>query len=556
MPLLPYRLIVQALSDHNIQRLQQGRTTCLTILGAEPENLKCLDLMGKIEYQMDKPEAAATWFEKALRIAPPDAELYYNYAQSLIQQGKFPAAAVALKNALRIKADYTEAYHRLGDVYLAIHDTSHAVSTYQKALALCGDDPDIQNSLGRLWLQTGALADAEHCFVRILEAVPDHMPAWNNLGMVHFYQGEFEHSAACFRQVLELNPSDKGALNNLGSVLKASGDYPAAIDAFERALALDGQFAQAHNNLAMARLGAGQFAAGWQSFEWRWRKTSYAELWQSGQKPLWRGEQVDGGVLLIRAEQGYGDMLQFCRYAPLASRRGLRVILEAHPPLVRLLQALPGVERVIATGDALPEHDFFCPLMSLPLAFGTRLETIPAEIPYLFADKGASRWQERLPDGEKRLRVGLVWAGNPRQQFTELFATDRRRSLDPRLLAPLLEVEGVRFFSLQKFGTAAPPEFGLIDWMQECEDFADTAALIARLDLVISVDTSVVHLAGALGKPVWLLNRFDSCWRWLQEREDSPWYPNLRLFRQQHAGDWTEVVLRVRDELKELSRGF
>ena len=193
----------------------------------------------------------------------------------------------------------------------------------------------------------------------------------------------------------------------------------------------------------------------------------------------------------------------------------------------------------------------FCPMMSLPLVFDTRLETIPANIPYLFASQTAvEKWRGKLPELDSRLKVGLVWSGNPRSQYTELAATDARRSCDPQFLAPLLEVGGVQFYSLQKFGPPAPVQFHLIDKMEACRDFADTAALVANLDLVVSVDTSVVHLAGALNKPVWLLNRFDSCWRWLQNRQDSPWYPAMRIFRQPQPGDWNSVILQVRDELR------
>jgi hypothetical protein len=258
-------------------------------------------------------------------------------------------------------------------------------------------------------------------------------------------------------------------------------------------------------------------------------------------------------VLLLHAEQGLGDTLQFCRYAPLAAARA-RVVLEVQAPLARLLSSLPGVSQVIARGEALPAFDAQAPLLSLPRAFGTTIETVPARVPYLAADPDqAAAWGRRLA-ALPGLKVGLCWAGEPRAGFPELAAIDARRSISLAALAPLAKVAGVSFVSLQKGAPAAqaadpPPPMALFDYTAELADFADTAALVENLDLVISVDTSVAHLAGAMARPVWLLNRFDTCWRWLLDRQDSPWYPTLRLFRQTTPGDWTSVIADLRQAL-------
>jgi hypothetical protein len=258
--------------------------------------------------------------------------------------------------------------------------------------------------------------------------------------------------------------------------------------------------------------------------------------------PLWKGETDLGKTLLLHGEQGFGDTLQFCRYAAIAKTQGLRIVLEVQPPLRRLMSSLAGCDQVVARGDPLPDFDFHCPLLSLPRVLGTSdLDDIPTSVPYLQAEaKDEALWAGRiasLPDGV--LRVGLAWAGAPRRESPVQAAFDRRRSLPLGALAPILALPGARFFSLQKGVLAGP---GLVDFMAEMKDFADTAALIANLDLVISVDTSVVHLAGALGKPVWLLNRFDTDWRWLVEGEETPWYPTMRLFRQRSSGDWAGVI--------------
>jgi hypothetical protein len=259
---------------------------------------------------------------------------------------------------------------------------------------------------------------------------------------------------------------------------------------------------------------------------------------------------LDGRVLLVHAEQGLGDTLQFCRYMALFQPDD-QVILEAQRPLLRLLGTAPGVKTLVASGDPLPPFDMHCPLLTLPVAFGTNLETIPATIPYLHADPAeAARWRDRLA-GVRGLRVGLVWAGKP-----DLQEVDRKRSLRFAQIEPILGLEGITYVSLQK-GPAAVQQLSesrhasaVLDWTGELEDFAATAALIESLDLVIGVDTSVVHLAGALGKPVWLLNRFNTCWRWLLDRDDSPWYPTLRQFRQTQPGDWDGVFVQVRAALE------
>ena len=276
--------------------------------------------------------------------------------------------------------------------------------------------------------------------------------------------------------------------------------------------------------------------------------------------PQWRGEDLADKTIFLHSEQGYGDTIQFLRYVPLLASRGGRVILEVPPSLGRLAEQLQGAAQVFASGAVTPAADFFCPLLSLPRAFGTTVATIPGEVPYLAADRAAvAAWRRRLADLEG-LRVGLVWAGNPRPNQPGANRIDRRRSVTLGHFANLAEVPGVSFVSLQKGQAASqtrspPPGLLVHDWTDELTDFADTAALIEALDLVISVDTSVVHLAGALGKPTWLLNRFDTCWRWLLNRDDSPWYPTLRQFRQPSPGDWNSVICGVRDALQRLAAG-
>jgi hypothetical protein len=300
--------------------------------------------------------------------------------------------------------------------------------------------------------------------------------------------------------------------------------------------------------LGIALLQAGQFTEGWAEYEWRWRLKRQLKHVRPFKQPRWAGEATGDRILLLHAEQGFGDTLQFCRYASLVAA-GHRVVLEVQQALVPLLSGLPNVEQVVGHGDKLPSFDVHCPLLSVPGILGTRRETIPNAVPYLSADVAAvERWQKRLAALPGR-KVGLVWAGNP------AMSADRWRSIDLAQLGPLATVPGVSFVSLQKgadTGRLDPRQTGLVlhDWVQELGDFAATAALVQALDLVIGVDTSVIHLAGALGKPVWLLNRFNGCWRWLKGGEGSVWYPNLRQFRQAAPGAWDDPIGRLTTALR------
>ena len=318
-----------------------------------------------------------------------------------------------------------------------------------------------------------------------------------------------------------------------------------------------------HLNAGLCRLLIGDFARGWQEHEWRWKTAQLKADERDFPQPLWLGvDDIAGKTILLHAEQGLGDTLQFCRYVPRVVERGARVILWVPITLRELMCTLPCAVQVVSHGDPLPAFDLHCPLLSLPLAFGTRLETIPSQTPYLSAaDNKRNAWRDHLGRHE-RPRVGLAWAGDPRKHLPGANRIDRQRSLPFDQLAPILEVRGCEFYSLQKgddvvaqLHDSALPH-GVVDWSAEFHDFSDTAALIANLDLIITVDTAVAHLAGALGKPVWLLNRYNTCWRWLLDREDSPWYPTARLFRQDATRDWAAVIARAAAALQDYVNHF
>jgi hypothetical protein len=326
---------------------------------------------------------------------------------------------------------------------------------------------------------------------------------------------------------------------------------------YEAGLARRPDLPSAQFGLACCHLLNGDFVRGWQSYEGRWNTADLGTAKRRFVQPLWLGaEDIAGKTILLHAEQGFGDTLHFCRYVPLAAARGAHVILEVPSALRELMRTLPCEVQIVSQGGPLPAFDMHCPLLSLPLAFGTRIDTIPAQVPYLSAT-GAARevWRDRVGSRDN-LKVGLVWAGAPRKFQANANRHDRQRSIRFDQLSPILDVEGCDFYSLQKGDEAVAQLHDsarrdrVIDWTNDLRDFTDTAGLIENLDLVITVDTSVAHLTGALGKPLWLLNRYDGCWRWLLDRDDSPWYPGARLFRQDETREWEPVIAQLSAALK------
>jgi hypothetical protein len=402
--------------------------------------------------------------------------------------------------------------------------------------------------------QAGRLEDAADTYRKILRSRPDLTEAHNNLGLTLRALGQLQAAENSYREGLRLDSKIPELNNNLAITLRDLGRLEEAEKYFREALRLRPSYAGAHANFGISLLLAGRLTEGWAEYEWRWIANKGLEARPFAQ-PQWKGETIGARTLLLHSEQGFGDTIQFCRYALLIPTEGA-VVLAVPGPLVRLLSNLPGV-MVIAQEGKLPPFDLHCPLLSLPLAFRTSLETIPAATHYLSADLcRATEWRTRLRqlNGPK---VGVVWSGSPRPFMPAANAIDKRRSIAFEQFASIFGTSGVTFISLQKHedsrgGSDEISHGRLLDWTSELRDFADTAALIDALDLVVSVDTSVAHLAAALGKPVWLLNRFDTCWRWMLSREDSPWYPTLRQFRQPMPGDWESVLSDVRRALAEL----
>jgi tetratricopeptide (TPR) repeat protein len=520
----------RALRDLGHREEARGAFQCAVIL--DPDDPVAQFNVAVALAELGRGAEAVEHYRAAVRLDPGMAEAWVNLGVLLHTAGEVTEAGACFRRVAALRPGDAAAR---GLWALVLREQGRAVeaeSVLREAVRLDPDNPEYRNMLGATLIDLGRQAEAEVELRRALGAAPEHVQARNNLGLALQGLGRLEEAFTELQTAVQRQPDSPDILSNLGGVLRDLGRAEEAEVTWRKVLARDPSHASAHFNLGAVLLARGDFAAGWAKFEWRDRVPGRRP--REFTQPRWRGEELGGGVLLIHAEQGFGDAIQFCRYVPMAARRG-RIVLEMPGPLVRLMQGLSGVDRVIAQGGALPRIDVHCPMLSLPHVFGTTVETIPADVPYVQAPESAL-WKSRV-GGLAGLRVGLCWAGSAGYRY------DRWRSLTSGELVALAGVPEVSLVSLQKDpGHSVPPELKLHDWSAELRDFADTAALIAELDLVISVDTAVAHLAGALGKPVWLLNRFDPDWRWMQGGERSLWYPSLRQFRQPARDDWGSVM--------------
>jgi tetratricopeptide (TPR) repeat protein len=491
---------------------------------------------------------SAESYRQVLALRPDDAEAHYSLGVVLQELDELKLAVACYERALQIKPDYREAYSNLAVTCVELGELRRAAELYAHRLQLEPNNAVVCSNLGVVYKELGDLKAAADLQRRALLLNPEMAVAHNNLGVVLARQGDSAGALSCYRRAVALKPDYVMALCNIGVQLSNGGDLAGAADYYQRALECNPEFATARFQLGIVHLLQGNFPVGWEEYESRWRARQLRLAKRKFSQPLWQGEPLEGARILLHAEQGLGDTMQFVRYVPLVAARGGKVILEVQAGLQRLLDGTPGALEMVIRGQALPDFDWQCPLLSLPRAFQTGLQTIPADAPYLKADPVASEaWAQRL--ARTGLRIGVAWGGSATHPY------EQYRSIPLAQLAPLMQVEGVTFYSLQK-GPAAkqlqamPAGMKLIDLDALQTDFADTAAIVANLDLVISIDTSVAHLAGAMGKPVWILLHCVPDWRWLLNREDSPWYPTARLFRQSAPGQWQDVVNRLERELQ------
>lgn len=510
----------------------------------EPDNEDILCNLATLLLKSEKKEDAKTIYLKVLSKNSANYLAWFNIGTLYQEQGFIEDAERAYLEAIRFYPDFSLAIYNLATIYQSQGRIEEAIDIYSDLSQRAPHLADAHYNLGILYHDRGCLDEAADAYKAAARCYPSHIDALTNFGAVLQTQHRPEEAVSVYREALALAPDAMKIRVNLGAALTDLGQFE------EASLVLDeatkrAPIPEACWNLALLQLSRGEFLSGWEGYEWRWKTRDYEADRRSVNRPQWNGEVGNGRSILLYAEQGLGDTLQFCRYVPAVRARGWQVILEVQEPLFGLMCKFTGVT-VIRQGDVEPPYDMHCSLMSLPRAFKTTLESIPCQTPYLSAPPDrVARARARLGNG---VNIGLVWSGNPAHR------NDKERSIPLETLKPLIETPNVNFFSLQKdLRDNDKKTFSclpIINLGPDLIDFTETASFIEALDLVITVDTSVAHLAGALGCPTWVALPLVPDWRWLLEREDSPWYPTMRLFRQKFRGNWSDVVVRLASNLR------
>lgn len=583
-PELP-ALFAQASRFHQAGNLQEAVSLYQEILRLDPRHAMTLYQFGHAARQMGRLEAAADLIGRAIERESGSPAYHNDLGNVLCELGRFEEAAVSFARAVKLQPDLALAHFNLASAFQRQGKNEEALQSYAKAVQYRPENVEAHNNLGLAALALGRLDEAEAAFTAALDHCPSFAEAHCNLGMMFYERGRVAEALACFRHAVALQPTLAEAHNGLGCALERRGELEAAEASFHQALSHRPDYAEAHHNLAaalreqvrfdealasfgraltfkpqlaearfargMALLQTGEWRAGWRDYESRWALTNEpALMMRSFRQPLWSGEAGQGRTILLWAEQAFGDTIQFSRFASEVRHLGWRVVLEVHPELASLFSSISGVT-VVARGEPLPHFDCHFPLLSVPGILGITLETLPAPPAYLAASQETTqKWRARLARGTG-VRVGVNWQGRATQK------REIRRAVRPEQFADCLSLPGLDVISLQKEArqedlTLLASRGILCDAGPLLDDFAETAGLMSNLDLVISSDTAVLHLAGALGVPAWGLLDHASDWHWLTGRSDSPWYPSVRLFRQPRRNDWAAVMDEVKRELSVL----
>jgi len=576
----------QALAFHRAGLLAEAEVLYRRVLKAFPRSFDCRHLLGVISYQrgdcatavlqidaalkidsrvadahlnrgnalkkLKRLDEALASYDRAAALKPRDPAILNSRGSVLRELQRFDEALADLDAVIAARPDFSDAFNNRGNVFKDLEQSDAALADYDRAIALKPDNASAFSNRGNLYKQLEQPEQALADYDTAIALKPDHAEAVYNRGTTLMELGQHDRALADFDRAIPLKPGYTEAFYNRGTMLMELGRLDEAVASFNEAIALKPDYSNALWNRALCRLLLGCYREAWADFEWRWRTDQMERDRREFNQPQWTGDiDTAGKRILLHSEQGYGDTIMAARYVRRVAERGAHVILDVPPALAPLMAQIEGIS-VVTKGDTMPAFDLHCPLMSLPRAFNTTLETIPADVPYLSAPvTHLEKWRQRLPQAGAP-RVGINWAGN------HTFRRDAERSIGlPRML-PLLSRSDVRFFSIQRDLREGDRDIlrdnpHIVHLGDEVETFADTAAIISLLDVVISSDTSVVHLAGALDKPVWILLQLVPDWRWLLDRSDSPWYPTARLFRQSRRDDWTSPLAEVEQALASLA---
>ncbi len=520
------------------------------VLALAPDSLRAHSELARVLADQRRPSEALSHWQYVVQAKPRDPALRFELAAVLSQLGRTDEAKAEYQEVLRQKPNSAETCVNLGVLCINRNELDEAVALFRRAIELRGHFAEAYLNLGCALDATGQSAGSHRrARTRAAHSSPTRPKRTTTWALPWRPKPAIAEAEVNYRQAIDQQPNHVDAIYNLGIALLKQNMIASAIEQFEQAIALRPDYAEAHHNRAAALLISEDFADGFAEYEWRFKSRDYPAF--QARWPLWQGEPLADRTIVLVAEQGFGDTFQFIRYAALVKQQAARVIVECPPALHRVLARTPGVDEWITTDTPPPEADFCVPLLSLPYRLGTTYETIPADVPYAHADPElVARWREQLSE-QSGFRIGVIWQGNPK------FPDDRFRSIPLAEYAPLAKLPGVQLVSLQKNAgveqiAAAAGDWPLLDLHERLENFADTAAVMQNLDLVITSDTGPAHLAGALGVPVWVALPYVPDWRWLLEREDSPWYPTARLFRQTAWGQWSDVFERIVGEVRKL----
>jgi tetratricopeptide (TPR) repeat protein len=502
--------------------------------------------LGNVLRQQGHLEAAADCYRRVLQQDPNRAEAHNDLGLIFQQEGRVEEAIDCYCRAIQLRPDFVQAHYNLGGSLANARQLKEAEACYRRVLALKPDIAEAHNNLGVVLMDGDQLDEALLCYRKAIELKPDYAEAYLNCGLALAKQNRIDDAVACCESALELRPDSAETHYSLAGALMECNRTDEALAHFRKSLALQPHHARSNYGYALALLKTGRFAEGWPAYEWRW-KIGALDV-PVFIEPRWTGEDLSGKTILVHCEQGLGDTLQFIRYTELLKQRGAYVLVACPPSLLSLIAHCPSIDKALdleRRGEN--KFDFHVPLLSLPGILGTTLESLPVKIPYIWPDPDLiERWKSKL-GRRAEFRIGIVWQGNKTSWI------DRRRSIPLRQFSGILRTRGVHVYSLQMGDDAEPiADLPITDLRDRPNDFHQTAAIMCNLDLVISCDSAPAHLAGALGVPVWVALSFAGDWRYLLDREDCPWYPTMRLFRQSRPGDWDSVFCRMEQELAKL----
>jgi len=540
--------LVVANTHHREGRLADAETIYRRVLDKHPKQIQALEGLGAIGVATGRHAEALGWMQQVLATDPRNDRVLNNYGMALRGLGRQDDAIAAFRQALAINPHSSMTLMNLGALLVQSGRADEAIGVLNQAVAQAGNNPEPYNALANALSDLGRAAEAEHVYLAALQVSPNNPRLLFNLANLYLRADRVEEAERTYRAAIAADPNYFDPYHNLGHAYTELGQHDKAAACFRKGVQLRPRDYNPHMSLGMSLMALGEYREGWVEYQWRLQDHNQLPP-RDFAKPRWNGEALNGRTLLLCSEQGAGDTLMFMRYMPMLKQRGAKVIIECLAPLKRLFENQPDAVPVYVKGEKLPAFDFYIAPIDLPLIFGTTLDTIPAEVPYLLPPTVEQLPSIRLAKTTNK-RVGLVWNGNPQQRHNAY------RSIPLELLGPLLDVPGCDFYSLQYGATQADLErAGVADRLQllgddRIVDFWGLAGLMSQMDLIVSVCTGPCHLAGALGLRTWTLLRFSAEWRWLSGRDDSPWYPTMRLFRQSRRGDWVELVDRVAQALR------